>query len=152
MSICYCDMLCFLSTSEIEGQRQTLISRWFMCSSSSRMCGFISKSTMDTTCDFCPPDSLLINCKPSHTRAHWATPNQMMQNPHIYPVISLTWKFPRWFLHPCSIFPGNLEVKNWTGDMTWLSVSMWWSVVLSKVPSVTNIHFESRRRHGNLHL
>lgn len=50
---------------------------------------------------------------------------QANQDKFAHPVIPLIWKLPRWPRYSCSVFPGNFDARNCTGDMVGLSVSTW---------------------------
>jgi len=73
-------------------------------SSKSRMCGRCNDSTANATRDFWPPLRVPMGCSP------------------VMPVI---WKLPRCWRYSCSVFPGNLCARNWTGFIVAISVSTW---------------------------
>ena len=73
-------------------------------SSSSKMCGRCNDSTENATRDFWPPLSVPMGCNP---------------------VMPLIWKLPRCCRYSCSVFPGNLCARNWTGFIVGMSVSTW---------------------------
>lgn len=55
--------------------------------------------------------------------ASWAIITTIRDYTH--PVIPLIWKFPKCCRYSCSVFPGNFEARNWTGDMVGTSESTW---------------------------
>lgn len=95
--------------------------RKWCTSSSNNMCGRCNESTEKATRDFWPPLSVPINCSLMISTIVRLRKTYEMT----YPVIPLIWKFPRCDLYSCSLRPGNLDAKNWTGVIVGFKESTW---------------------------